>query len=302
MPARPTVSERLEARRTLLGEGLEIRRALPNRHRRTVGAWCFLDHAGPADYAAGRGVNVGPHPHIGLQTFSWMIEGTIQHRDSLGFEQWIRPGQVNLMTAGRGIAHSEESPPDEPGRVQLAQLWIALPEAEAEREPAFEHYPKLPVLDRDGFRVTLLAGEWSGERSPARVYSPLLGLDLATPGDARSDLPLRAGFEHAVLVLEGAVDVDGSPLTPGTLLYLGPGRERIAVSSPRTARLLLIGGEPVREEILIWWNFVARRREDIVQATRDWNEGRRFGEVRGARSARLVAPDIGEWTLPGGRQ
>jgi len=292
MPPNSAISERLDARRTLLGEGLEIRRALPNRHRRTVGAWCFLDHVGPADYPAGRGVNVGPHPHIGLQTFSWMIEGTIQHRDSLGFEQWIRPGQVNLMTAGRGIAHSEESPPDEPGRVQLAQLWIALPEAEAKCEPAFEHYPQLPVLDRDGFRITLLAGEWSGERSPARVYSPLLGLDLATPGEARTGLRLRAGFEHAVLVLEGTVDVDGAPLTPGTLLYLGPGRDRLEVSSPRSTRLLLIGGEPVREEILIWWNFVARRGEDIVEATRNWNAGRRFGEVQGARNARLVAPDV----------
>jgi len=300
MPANPAAGERLEARRTLLGEGLEIRRALPNRHRRTVGAWCFLDHAGPADFAAGRGVNVGPHPHIGLQTFSWMIDGTIRHRDSLGFDQWIRPGQVNLMTAGRGIAHAEESPPDAPGRVQLAQLWIALPEAEADREPAFEHYPELPLLERGGFRVTLLAGEWSGERSPAAVHSPLIGLDLTTAGDARAGLPLRADFEHAVMVLEGAPEVAGERLDPGILLYLGQGREALEVAAQGAARLLLIGGEPVREEILIWWNFVARRREDIVQATRDWNEGRRFGEVRGARSARLVAPDVGEFRLGAG--
>lgn len=301
MTAQSNRSERLEARRTMLGEGLEIRRALPNRHHRTVGAWCFLDHAGPADYAADRGVNVGPHPHIGLQTFSWMIEGSIRHRDSLGYDQWIRPGQVNLMTAGRGIAHSEESPTGEPGRVQLAQLWIALPAAEAEREPAFEHYPDLPVLKRGGFRATLLAGECSGERSPARVYTPLIGLDLATPGEARTEWPLRADFEHAVMVLEGAADVDDAPLGPGTLLYLGAGRDKIAVASQPAARLLLIGGLPMNEQILIWWNFVARRREDVVQATRDWNAGRRFGEVRGARSARLPAPEVGELRPRGDR-
>ncbi|MBX3703946.1 MAG: pirin family protein [Steroidobacteraceae bacterium] len=295
-------SERLEARRTLLGDGLEIRRALPHRHRRTVGAWCFLDHAGPADYAAGRGVNVGPHPHIGLQTFSWMIEGAIQHRDSLGYEQWIRPGQVNLMTAGRGISHSEESPAGEPGRVQLAQLWIALPEAEADREPAFEHYPELPVVERGGFSVTVLAGEFTGERAPAKVYSPLLGLDLATPGEARATLPLRPDFEYAAMVLEGAADFDGATLEPGSLLYLGSGRDGLPVASSRAARLLLIGGEPLREEILIWWNFVARRREDIVQATHDWNLGLRFGEVQGARSARLTAPDPGELNLRGSRE
>jgi hypothetical protein len=300
MNAAATRAERLEARRTLLGDGLEIRRALPNRHRRTVGAWCFLDHAGPADYAAGHGVNVGPHPHIGLQTFSWMIEGTIQHRDSLGCDQWIRPGQVNLMTAGRGIAHSEESPPGVPGRVQLAQLWIALPAQEANRDPAFEHYPQLPVFDRGGFRVTLLAGECSGERSPARVHSPLMGLDLATPGEARTELPLRPGFEHAVLVLEGAADVDGAGLEPGTLLYLGPGRERLSLAARAAARLLVIGGEPMQEDIIIWWNFVARTRVEIERATRDWNEGRRFGEVRGARSARLVAPDARDLRLQGG--
>jgi redox-sensitive bicupin YhaK (pirin superfamily) len=290
-------SERLPARQATVGDGFEIRRALPHRHRRTIGAWCFLDHAGPASYAAGRGLAVGPHPHIGLQTFSWMIEGTIQHRDSLGHDQWIRPGQVNLMTAGRGIAHSEESPPDEPGRFQLAQLWIALPQPEAEREPAFEHYPELPSIERGGFRITVLAGECSGERSPARVYSPLIGLDLSAPGDARTELPLCAGFEHGVFVLEGGAALDCQPLAPGTLLCLGAGREHIAIAARESVRLLVIGGEPMREEILIWWNFVARTRGEIEAATRDWNEGRRFGEVRGARTARLSAPDVRDLQL-----
>ncbi len=291
--------ERLESHRAIVGEGFEIRRALPNRHRRMVGAWCFLDHAGPADYATGAGLNIGPHPHIGLQTFSWMIEGRILHRDSLGFEQWIHPGQVNLMTAGRGISHSEESPADAPGRFQLAQLWIALPGHERHREPDFQHYPVLPVLDRGGFRITVLAGDFGGERSPAAVYSPLVGLDLAAAGDALTALPLEPRFEYAAMTLEGAPAVEGESLMPGTLLYLGTGRPALTLASSAASRLLLIGGEPFGESILLWWNFVARTREEMELATRDWNEGRRFGKVQGARAAPLAAPDIGTLRLRG---
>ncbi len=283
--------ERLASHRAVVGDGFEIRRALPNRHRRTVGAWCFLDHAGPVDYAAGRGLTIGPHPHIGLQTFSWMIEGRILHRDSLGFEQWIHPGQVNLMTAGRGISHSEESPADAPGRFQLAQLWIALPKAESEREPAFHHYPELPVFGQGGFRITVLAGLHAGHRSPAQVYTPLVGLDLAAAGAAGAVLPLDPAFEHAVLTLEGAPAVAGEPLAPGVLQYLGPGRDSLRIDAPAASRLLVIGGEPFAEEILLWWNFVARSRDEIEAAARDWQRGERFGRVQGARGAPLAAPD-----------
>ncbi len=290
-------SERLAAHRAVVGDGFEIRRALPNRHRRMVGAWCFLDHAGPADYAAGKGLEIGPHPHIGLQTFSWMIEGRILHRDSLGFEQWIHPGQVNLMTAGRGISHSEESPADAPGRFQLAQLWIALPHAQRNCEPSFHHYPELPIVESGGLRITVLAGTFAGERAPAEVHSPLIGLDLAAAADARTTLPLDPSFEHAALALEGAPAVDGEPLEPGTLLYLGRGRESLAIESSASCRLLAIGGEPFGEEILLWWNFVARTRDEMEVATRDWNDGSRFGRVQGARGAPLVAPDIGTLRL-----
>lgn len=291
--------ERLESHRAVVGEGFEIRRALPNRHRRMVGAWCFLDHAGPADYAAGQGLNIGPHPHIGLQTFSWMIEGRILHRDSLGFEQWIHPGQVNLMTAGRGISHAEESPADAPGRFQLAQLWIALPKPECNREPAFEHYPALPILERGGFRITVLAGAFAGERSPARVFTPLVGLDLASTAGARTELPLDPAFEYAAMTLEGEPAIAGDTLAAGTLLYLGAGRATLAVECAAATRLLVIGGEPFGEDILLWWNFVARTRDEMEAATRDWNQGRRFGMVRGARAAPLVAPDIGTLRLRG---
>lgn len=293
------VAERLAARRAVIGDGFEIRRAVPNRHRRMVGAWCFLDHAGPVDYGAGQGLNIGPHPHIGLQTFTWMIEGDVLHRDSLGYEQWIHPGQVNLMTAGRGIAHSEESPADRAGNFHSTQLWIALPDHERHREPDFRHYPELPVIERGGLRITVLAGEFAGERSPARVYTPLVGLDVAAHGAARATLRLESAFEHAVLALEGAPTVNGETLLPGMLLYLGTDRGSIELGSAAPSRMLLIGGTPFAEEILLWWNFVARTPDELEAATRDWIEGRRYGEVRGARGTPLVAPDPRGLSLKG---
>ena len=284
--------ERLEAHRAVIGDGFGIRRAVPNRHRRMVGAWCFLDHAGPVDYEPGRGLNIGPHPHIGLQTFTWMIEGEVLHRDSLGCEQLIHPGQVNLMTAGKGISHSEESPTGRAGRFHAAQLWIALPNAQRHRQPDFHHYPDLPIVDRGGFRVTVLAGKCDGERSPSKVYTPLVGLDLVARGRAKMTLPLDSSFEHAALTLEGAPALNGEILEPGTLLYLGTGRASLELSSSAASRTLLIGGAPFDEEILLWWNFVARTPAEMETATRDWIEGNRFGKVLGARGKPLIAPDL----------
>lgn len=294
--------ERLEAQRAAIGDGFEIRRAVPNRHRRMVGAWCFLDHAGPVDYEPGQGLNIGPHPHIGLQTFTWMIEGEVLHRDSLGCEQLIHPGQVNLMTAGRGISHSEESPMGRAGRFHSTQLWIALPDAERHREPDFHHYPELPVIDRGGFRITVLAGACDGERSPAKVYTPIVGLDLSTRGRAQMTLPLDPDFEHAALTLEGAPRLNVEVLEPGTLLYLGTGRTSLELSSSAASRMLLIGGAPFGEEILLWWNFVARTPAEMEAATRDWIEGQRFGKVHGARGKPLIAPDLKGLNLRGARK
>lgn len=284
--------ERIETRDSEIGGGLMIRRALPNRRLRTVGAWCFLDHAGPLDYPPGAGLRVGPHPHIGLQTFTWMIEGEVVHRDSLGNEQRITPGQVNLMTAGRGISHSEDSAPGPGGRLHAAQLWIALPEAQRQCAPAFRNYPRLPLLEQGGFSVRVLAGTALGATSPAEVHSPLMAVDLAATATARLDLPLNTAFEHAALVLAGAATVEREALTPGTLLYLGTGRERLAVACEGAARVLVVGGAPFGERVLLWWNFVARRVEEMEEATRAWNHGERFGEVRGSPSPRLVAPDV----------
>jgi quercetin 2,3-dioxygenase len=282
--------ELLPARASDLGEGMLVRRALPTRGRRMVGAWCFLDHVGPAEFAAGHGLRVGPHPHIGLQTFTWMIEGELLHRDSLGFEQWIRPGQVNLMTAGRGIAHAEESP-TAGGRVHAVQLWIALPDARRDMAPAFEHYPSLPRIELDGCLLTLLVGGLLGLRSPVAVHSPLLGADLLCARAAILVLPLQPAFEHALLCLEGAVAVDGLRLEPGALLYLGLQREQLQLQAEAGTRLLLVGGVPFGEEVLMWWNFVARTPEEMMQATAQWNAGEGFGDVPGTTLARLVAPD-----------
>lgn len=283
--------ERIAAHTAEIGKGFTVRRAVPTKARRMVGAWCFLDHVGPADFAAGQGLNVGPHPHIGLQTFTWMIEGEILHRDSLGFEQIIRPGQVNLMTAGSGITHSEESLNEDAGRVHITQLWIALPETERHRTPDFKHYPDLPMIDNDGFKITLLVGTAFNFTAPTQVYSPMIGMDLKTDAAAKTVLQLNPEFEHAVLCLDGAVSVESERTEPGTLLYLGPGRDNISVQCDAASRLLLIGGEPFRENILMWWNFVARTPDEMIRATADWNSHRHFPEVKNSPLKRLTAPD-----------
>jgi redox-sensitive bicupin YhaK (pirin superfamily) len=284
--------ERIETRAAEIGGGLIIRRALPSRRRRMVGAWCFLDHAGPMEFGRGGGMGVGPHPHVGLQTFTWMIEGAVMHRDSLGNEQLITPGQVNLMTAGRGIAHAEDSDSAAGSRLHAVQLWIALPDAQRHRAPAFRNYPHLPLVELGGFSVRVLAGSAFGHTSPAEVYSPLVGLDLAAAGPARISVPLTASFEHAALVLSGAASIEDEALTPGTLLYLGSARERLALSCEAAARIILVGGAPFGEDILLWWNFVARNAQEMEQAARDWNTGQRFGAVHGSPSPRLTAPEV----------
>lgn len=288
--------DRIEIRAAEVGDGLYARRALPHRDRCMVGAWCFLDHLGPLDFKAGHGLGVGPHPHIGLQTFTWMIEGEVVHRDSLGNEQVILPGQVNLMSAGRGIAHAEDSVEGRGGRLHAVQLWIALDEAHRHGAPSFRNYPNLPVIDRDGFRVTLLAGSAFGQRSPVEVYSPLIGMDIATNATARMEVPLNPAFEHAVLPLAGGVEVDGQTFTPEAMAYQGSGRDSLTLRSDGAARFVLIGGVPFGEEILLWWNFVARTQAEMAEAVRDWNEGTRFGEVHGSPSRPLVAPDVSKLT------
>ncbi len=261
-----------------LGEGTVVRRLLPTRGRRLVGPWCFLDHYGP-DPVQGAGMSVGPHPHIGLQTVSWLMEGEVLHRDSLGSEQLIRPGQLNLMTSGRGLAHSEESPRSHGPRMHGVQLWVALPEAARHGAPTFEHIADLPQTSFGPFRATVLMGTMGGVASPAKGFSPLMGAELVAEREGTSDLPLNPTFEHAVALLQGRAALGDMPLEVGVLYPIPLGESGLALSLAQGARVLLLGGEPFPEPILMWWNFVARTAEEISEARADWEAGRRFETV-----------------------
>jgi redox-sensitive bicupin YhaK (pirin superfamily) len=278
-----------------LGETTEVRRLLPNLGRRLVGAWCFVDHYGPQDVADRPGMTVPPHPHIGLQTVSWLLDGVVHHQDSLGSDAVIEPGQLGLMTAGRGIAHAEHSPVPHPAQLHGVQLWVALPDAARAVAPAWGHHATLPSFEQDGVRGTLILGDLAGAASPGTTYSPLVGADLALRPGAASALPLEPGFEHAVLVMSGSATVDGEVLQPGAMLYLGTGRRELSVAADAPARLLLLGGAPFEEQIVMWWNFVARDHDEMVAARAAWEAGDRFGTVRDAGDP-LAAPP-----LPGGR-
>lgn len=284
--------DRIPASAAVLGDGMQIRRALPTHRRRLIGAWCFLDHFGPADVAGSRGMRVGPHPHLGLQTVTWLLRGKVLHRDSLGSLQRIEPGALNLMTAGRGISHSEESPEPHGPQIHGVQFWIALPESTRQGPPTFKHYPRVPVLQRDGMRISVLAGELLGERSPAQVHTPLMGACLEAPAGARTTLPLRPDFEYGAIVTHGEARVGDEPLAPGDLLYLGAGATELTLATGSTdTGIVLVGGEPFGEEALMWWNFVARTKAELTTASREWNAGaEHFGEVRGYDGPRLVAP------------
>jgi redox-sensitive bicupin YhaK (pirin superfamily) len=258
---------------------LKVRRALPRRARRTVGAWCFLDHMGPADFAEDEGIDIGPHPHIGLQTVTWLVAGEVLHRDSLGSEQLIRPGQLNLMTAGHGVSHSEEHTGTYRGTLHGAQLWVAQPEAARHGDPAFEHHAELPGVELEGAEATVLVGTFAGATSPARRDTDHVGASLALrPG--RVVIPVDAAHEHALVSLEGDVRIDGEVLSPGHLGYLGLGRDEVVLEVLEPATAMLVGGVPFESPILMWWNFVARERAEIDQARTEWMEPTgRFGDV-----------------------
>jgi redox-sensitive bicupin YhaK (pirin superfamily) len=273
---------------------MAVHRTLPNRTRRMVGAWCFLDHYGPQDVATSAGMRVPPHPHTGLQTVSWLLAGEVLHRDSLGSLQTIVPGALNLMTAGRGISHSEESPKDRTPTLHGVQLWVALPGEHRDITPAFEHHADLPALRGGGATATVFLGELGDARSPAKAYSPIVGAEVVLEAGAEVRLPLCPGWEHAVLVLEGSdASVDGEPLERGPLLYLGTGRTELPLAAGGPVRLLLLGGEPFGERIVMWWNFVGPDHTSVVAAREQWNAGDpRFGEVHGYAGDRLRAPTL----------
>jgi quercetin 2,3-dioxygenase len=295
--------ELTEARQAQVGD-LTVRRLLPLRLRRSVGAWCFIDHYGPQSVDGVAGMQVPPHPHIGLQTVTWLLAGNVLHRDSLGSEQMIRPGQLNLMTAGRGIAHSEESPAAHDPVLHGVQLWVALPEASRQVAPAFEHHPELPATRIGGFAVSVFMGELAGARSDATTFSPIVGAQLTAPeaGPARSELPLNPEFEHVLLSVSGPAEVSGVALEPGRLLYVPPAHDHASLTAPADSCVLLLGGRPLGEQLLMWWNFVARTPAEIAAATAAWRADQ-LGQVGGYAGDPMPAPplEVSRLRNPGGR-
>ncbi|XQE83522.1 pirin family protein [Streptomyces microflavus] len=286
------VRELLNPRRVPLGESTEVRRLLPNLGRRMVGAWAFVDHYGPDDIADEPGMQVPPHPHMGLQTVSWLHDGEVLHRDSLGSLQTVRPRELGLMTSGRAISHSEESPKPHARFLHGAQLWVALPDAHRHVEPHFQHHTDLPAVTAPGLTATVILGELDGAASPGTAYTPIVGADLTLTGGAEARLPLDPDFEYAVLSMSGEAEVDGVPVLPGSMLYLGCGRTGLPLRALSDAGLMLLGGEPFEEEIVMFWNFIGRSHEEIAQAREDWMTGSRFGDVKGYDGGRLSAPEL----------
>ena len=294
----------LPGKEVLLGESTRVRRLLPTLGRRMVGAWAFVDHYGPDDVSDGAGMQVAPHPHTGLQTVSWLLEGEVHHRDSLGSDVQFGPGQLALMTAGHGIAHSEQSPVAHPRYLHGAQLWVALPAAHRETAPAFEHHATLPGWTSDGVAATVLMGSFGGAASSGTAYSPLVGVDLDMTAGADIEVPLDPDFEYGLLASSGTASVEGAPLERGAMLYLGTGRSSLRLRATEATRLLLLGGEPFEERLVMWWNFVGRSGEEIADYAEQWNaESSRFGAVIGYDGARLEAPPLPPVPLkPRGRE
>jgi redox-sensitive bicupin YhaK (pirin superfamily) len=294
----------LPGKEVLLGGSTRVRRLLPTLGRRLVGAWAFVDHYGPDDVTSSPGMQVPPHPHTGLQTVSWLLQGEVHHRDSLGSDVTFGPGQLALMTAGHGIAHSEQSPAQHPRYLHGAQLWVALPDAARETAPAFEHHARLPGFSSDGLTATVVLGSFGGATSPGTVHSPLVGVDLDLAAGADVELPLEEGFEHALLASSGDAEADGAPLAHGSMVYLGTGRRSVRVRAAAPARLMLLGGEPFEERLVMWWNFVGRSGEEIETYARQWeDEDPRFGEVVGYDGPRQPAPALPPLPLrPRGRE
>lgn len=285
------VIELLDAREVPLGgvRGITVHRTLPQRALPMVGAWCFLDRF---DHESAV-MRVLPHPHIGLQTVTWPVDGDIRHRDSVGSDVVVAPGQLNMMTAGHGISHSELSMPEEPAEMHGLQLWTALPAASAGVAPFFEQHTELPVHRAPGLAATVLLGTLGDATSPATVFSPLLGADVRMDAGARTTLPLDPSFEHAILVLAGSLTVSGTELDSGPLLYLGTGRSEIELDSGEGARFVLLGGEPFEDDLVMWWNFVGRDHDEIVAARDDWEaRSQRFGTVDGHGDERIPAPPL----------
>lgn len=278
---------------------MRVRRTLPQRGRSLIGAWCFIDHYGPDDVEATGGMSVAPHPHTGLQTVSWLFDGEIEHRDSIGSKAAVRPGELNLMTGGRGISHSEVSTPDTT-TLHGVQLWVALPDAARDVEPGFEHHAPAAVRG-PGWQARVFLGTAFGSTSPVRTHTPLLGAELMLARGRRLVVDVDAEFEHGILLDVGLLRINGAEVKPSELAYLAPGRNTIEIAADDEARLLLLGGPPFGEEIVMWWNFLGRSHEEIVGFRAEWQaqitgggalvaEGRQVDEGRFGVVDQTLAP------------
>jgi redox-sensitive bicupin YhaK (pirin superfamily) len=249
--------------------GIDIRRTLPHKNLRMIGAWCFVDHYGPTDQDDA--MSVAAHPHVGLQTVSWLFSGLIEHRDSLGSIQKISPGALNIMTSGHGIAHSELSL-DNSSLVHGVQLWTALPESDRDMPPLFEHHQDLPYYKDEALSIRLFVGELKGMKSPAKMYSALIGAEIDVESNVEVDIELQANFEYGVLLVAGDLTINGFENSFGELHYIPAGAVSMALQSRKGAKIVLLGGEPFQEKILMWWNFIGRTQEEIESMRLDWNQ------------------------------
>lgn len=291
--AEPSVELDIQARPRDLGEGFMVRRLLPSVSRRMVGPFIFFDHMGPVTLAPGHGLDVRPHPHINLATVTYLFDGEILHRDSLGSAQVIRPGAVNWMTAGRGIVHSERSPAAARAagaRIHGIQLWVALPTAHEETEPTFIHHPDdtIPAVSLPGVRLRVVAGSAFGATSPVKLFSPMFYVDARFERDAALRVPGEYP-ERALYVVDGAVWCDGKVYREGAMLVFHEGAQA-EVTAPEPARVMLLGGAPVDGPRHMWWNFVSSSEERLEQAKRDWKEGR-FAAVPGDEQEFIPLPE-----------
>jgi redox-sensitive bicupin YhaK (pirin superfamily) len=283
----------LTARRVPLGKTTEVARALPDRQIRMIGAWCFLDHYGPEDVSGSPGMQVWAHPHTGLQTVSWLFDGEIEHRDSLGSQAMVRPGELNIMTAGHGIVHSEISQPDKPPMLHGVQLWVALPDAMRDREPAFQSYADLPDLIQPGVVGKVLIGEVNGTSSAALGYSPLCGAELRLEPGADVVLSLHETFEYGIFAVAGAVIAESTTVGVDQLLYLGNSRRSLHLRSPYGGQVIMLGGQPFAEDIVMWWNFIGRSHAEIVKFRSAWAErDARFRPIVNRSEKAMEAPPM----------
>lgn len=270
--------------------GVEVKRSIPHAKLRKIGAWVFVDHFGPTKQTDG--MVVAAHPHTGLQTVTWLFEGAIDHRDSIGSIQRIEPGQLNMMNAGHGISHSELSLKG-PEFLHAIQLWIALPDDVRDQQPSFEHLSELPKVEFSGASARVLVGEFGGQKSPTKIFSELVGVELKIPKGSRVNLPLNSRFEYGLLVASGGLRAADQVIEENNLAYFALGASELALEATSNTTAILLGGVPMTEQIVMWWNFIGRSHQEIVEARNLWNSrATRFGQFEDEIGGFIPAPEL----------